>query len=370
MDNLQSRLRSLPPKVAIPFQKLLAAGQLNDQILEDVLDAGRLAGDSSKLIGFTAGMLFMQSQGVPVHDTIAMAKKQGRKINLAWSASRWKSEHDRLSRAEALARLSQEHVAYDVSKFATALPEQFPGYLIRNSRQLGREGLRQRHCVASYHERLQAGECAIAAVFVNKQRWTVQLMATGKEDAPLRIVQIKTRYNVEAPKAVKEVIHRLLGVKYQREVSPANAAAPEGNSYMDNLRAALPVLREHGVESVTVNFDGCGDSGQIDGASYFPEIDPQGITVPVRQGIREFVDGAWIMRYETQALELEDAIQAIAEDYLDETNVNYSDGEGGWGELSIDVAQGTVSLEVNVRYVESNTEFSSKRSIETGEEVD
>lgn len=40
----------------------------------------------------------------------------------------------------------------------------------------------------------------------------------------------------------------------------------------------------------------------------------------------------------------------------------------GYGELLVDVGDGTVTLDVNVRYNESNNEFWPTRDIATGEE--
>jgi hypothetical protein len=98
---INHRLATLPPKVAVPFRQLLAAGQLTEDVLAVVLDAGDLADDPSKLVGFAVGYLHLRSQGVPVNDVVRMAKSQRRRINLAWSAKRWELEHERLSRAEA-----------------------------------------------------------------------------------------------------------------------------------------------------------------------------------------------------------------------------------------------------------------------------
>ena len=85
------------------------------------------------------------------------------------------------------------------------------------------EGLRQRHCVASYHPQLQAGSCAIASVFIDRQRWTVQLLATGKPDMPLSIGQIKTRLNGLPTKEIRDRIHETLGLDpgIQREAAAA-----------------------------------------------------------------------------------------------------------------------------------------------------
>jgi hypothetical protein len=368
MSRVENRLKLLSPKVGIPFQKLLAAGQLNEQVVETVLDAGELAGDTSKLVAFTAGMMYLQSQGVPVHDVIDMAKKQGRRINLGWSGNRWKEEHSRLSQAETLRRLAQENVTYDVSKFSAYLPKCFPGYLIRSSRRLGMEGLRQRHCIANYHDQLLAGHCAIACVFVRKQRWTVQLAVTGNKEVPLRIVQIKTRFNGTPSNDVSIHIHSALQIKqvkasteYETEHTPAE------RTYIENLRRVLPVLRDLGLMQVTVRFDGSGDSGSIDKAEFEPAIKPAGITVPVRRATREFIQGDWRYAYSVEQVSLDAAINDIAHDYLDETGVDWYNNDGGYGDLVIDVAQGTVALAVNVRTSDSHTEYAATKDIETGE---
>lgn len=371
MSDLETRLKNLPPKVGTPLQRLLTAGQINAKIVETVLDAGDLAGgDYPKLLGFTAGMLYLQSQGIPVHDVIAMAKQQGRRINLGWTPNRWKAEHERLSRAEATVRLAEENVAYDVSQFAGLLPNRFAGYLIQNSRRLGMEGLRQRHCVASYHQDLIDRRCAIASVFLDKQRWTVQLMLTGNKEAPLRIVQCRTRYNGSASVQVLNHIHDLLNIKQIKDATPYTRVRNEiSRSYMQNLRAVLPVLREHAVERVAVQFDGSGDSGSIDSIHYEPEIDSRIIEVQVYRVAREFIQNEWRYTRNIERVNLHDAIQEITDDYLEETGVDWYNNEGGFGDLIIDVIEGTVAIEVNVRTAESETAYSATKDIETGEEV-
>lgn len=369
MNEIQARLKALPRKVSVPLEKLLVIGQLDHEIVSTVLDAGELAGDSSKLLGFAAGMVYLKSRNIPVHDVIEMAKKQGRRISLGWSPKRWQEEHDRLSRAETLARLAEQNVEYEVSDYTAHLPARFQGYLIRSSRRLGMEGLRQRHCVASYHQQLLNGHCAIASLFVEGKRWTVQLVATRDESAPLRIVQVKTRYNGLASNEVIKRVHEMLNIKQATEARYERPLHQRESFYMENLRAVLPILRAHGVESVRVTFDGSGDSGSIDGADYDPKIDAEGIRVQMRRTVREFFQGEWRVFPSVEEASLSEAIEDIANDYLQDTRVDWYNDDGGFGSLEIDVVGGTVQLEVNVRYTESNTEFCSNKYIETGEEV-
>lgn len=371
---VEQRLEQLPPKVAVPFRQLLASGQLSEDALAVILDAGEIAGENFKLLGFAVGYLHLRSRSVPVHDVIRMAKAQGRTVNLGWSEKRWKHEHDRLSRAETLTRLAERNVSYDVPRFEALLPKRFDGYLIRSSRRLGMEGLRQCHCVASYHAQLQAGTCAITAVFVNRQRWTVQLTLRNDDlDSPLRIVQIKSRFNEPPSGRVRETIHKVLDIPMpvERGEAEAGGRVEAGSYYMAVLRRVLPVLREHGVEKVTVAFDGSGDEGSIHSLYCEPchseEVLSREIEHPERK--RVFEEGQWFTISEDVLQPVGDAIETLTNDYLEETDIDWYNDDGGFGELVIDVSQGTVSLDVSVRYTDSVHEFYRENDILTGEEL-
>lgn len=335
--------------------------------MSTVLDAGELAGDASKLLAFTAGFAYLRSKGVPVVDVIAMAKAQKRRINLAWSPARWQAEHDRLSRAETLRQLAGVNQGYDLTGYREHLPASFPGYLIGGSRRLGMEGLRQRHCVAGYHERVQRGVCAIATVFVNRQRWTVQLVKTDDPDAPLRIAQIKTRLNGVASIDVRNTIYSLLGIAPPRATSQSTAAGEKQYTYMDNLRRVLPLLREHHVGRVTVRFEGSGDSGNIDDAVYDTEIDDDAINVEINTTKCEWMQDGWIYVQGTATTTLREAIENIAEDYLERTEVNWYNDDGGFGDLVIDVNKGIVEIDVNQRFNQIESAYSEIVDIETAE---
>jgi hypothetical protein len=300
-----------------------------------------------------------------------MAKDQRRNLNLTWSAKRWKAEHDRLSRAGALMRLAAEKVNYDVSRYETLLPKSFPGYLIRTSRRLGMEGLRQRHCVASYHHEVLAGRCAIASVFAAGQRWTVQLIASNDPQRPLRIAQIKTRLNDLPSAAVRDEIHAVLGVRNDHAVGPAPGHDDGDRNYMAQLRQLLPVLRQHRVTRVQVYFDGGGDSGSIASIDYDApdDFDAHAAEAVHEAANPQFENGSWVRQRAPVRGTVHDAIEELTYDYLEETGVDWYNDDGGFGELVIDAVAETVSLEVSVRYTESNTEFTSERCIPTGEEL-
>ena len=189
---IQRQLAALPPKVALPLTQLVKIGQLREQDLRTVLDAGDLTGNHQTLVGFAAGAMGMKAQGVPIADTVSMAKKHGGRIRLDWTPRRWREEHDRLAKVVTLRQFSEENVVYDVEFFMSVLPA-FPGYLIRNSRRLAIVGWHQRHCVASYHSNVMRGNTAFACVFVNNVRWTVALNKTGDTSNPVRIHRFEQR---------------------------------------------------------------------------------------------------------------------------------------------------------------------------------
>ena len=255
----QSRLAKLPPKVALPLTQLVKIGQMREQDLQTVLDAGDLTGNHQTLVGFAAGAMGMMAQGVPIADTVSMAKKHGGRIRLDWSPRRWREEHDRLAKVVTLRQFSEKNVEYDVEYYETALPD-FPGYLIRNSRRLAIIGWHQRHCVASYHSQVMRGLCAFVCVFVNHVRWTVEIHRTEDPFNRIRINQIRTTDNGSPNDETEQKIYEYLGV-------PSGVREP--NSYLQrnheayilrhvtaaNLSKVHQALEEAGIEFVHMNFD-------------------------------------------------------------------------------------------------------------------
>ena len=367
-DILRHRLSLLPRKTRLALQQLYQGALLSPDSLRVILDAGELAGAADRLLAFGVVYGDLRAAGVPVADTLALAKRLGAKISLGWSAKRWKAEHDRLARAETLRRLAAENISYDLSLYDALIDSDFPGYLIRTSRRLGMEGLRQRHCVASYHEQIKAGYCAIAAVFVESQRWTVELRRTGNAAHPLAIGQIRTRRNGIASDSIRDTIYGFFGVPTAAHNGQICYEGSVERVYMENTRRVLPILRLNHVAHVVVGFDGSGDSGSI-GDVWFEggDFDARNTTVDVVTVTRRIVDGQWSFDRTTQPKSAYDAIEEIAYDFLDETGVDWYNNDGGFGDLVIDVENGTITLDVSTRYTESSTAFYSERDILTGD---
>ena len=363
VDAVCARMSTLPAKAAVPLRDLVQRGLLPPSTASVLIDAAELSGDPQHLLGFAVAMLSLQNTGVPVIDTIRMARSQGKRINVCWSAKRWKAEHDRLSRAATVIRLSAANEVYDLAEYEPHLPAAWPGYLVRTSLRLALEGVRQRHCVASRHHAIRKGHCAIAVVFVDRKRWTVELRRAGRSDAPLRIAQIRGHRNAKPGAEVREAVRERLGTLRKRPAAP-----DPGRSYMENLRRVLPVLEEHGAETVYLRFSFGTDGPDFDGRTVMPGNKPTpAVTVPC-----EITQAKVRERYKLepglQDVPAAAALDEIALDYLDETGLEaeYFE-EGGHGTLTIHVARGRVDMEIRVYEVESRQAFYRETEIDTDE---
>ena len=257
---IQRRLAALPPKVAQPLTHLVKIGQMKEQDIKTVLDAGDITGNTHTLVGFAAGAMGLKAQHVPVADTVAMAKKLGRKIRLDWSPRRWREEHDRMAKAVTLRQFSEENVDYDVEFFASELPKKYPGYIIRNSRRLATVGWYQRHCVASYHPRCAEGAIAFVCVFVDNTRWTVELKRTGHPECPIRINQIRTTDNRSPEPPTEKKIYEHLGLdeneyEYDEYLLRRLEEHQLRQITVANLSRVHQALAEAGVEYVYMYYD-------------------------------------------------------------------------------------------------------------------
>ncbi len=373
-QNIDSRLSKLPNKIKHPLTVLYNAKQIDELVLSDILDAGECANDSSRLLAFAVSYLTFQRRSIPVGDCIRMAKQQARRVNLGWSENRWKEEHNRLSRSATLAQLAKINMLYNIDQFAVHLPHSWKGYLIKNSRRLGMEGLRQRHCVASYHPQIYNGLTAIAVVFIQKKRWTVQLSLTHNNDSPLAITQIKSLLNSTPDIETKKCIHQQLNIPLELPKNTIQHDNQQECRHLQNLRTLLPILREQGITSIRVTFDGSGDSGCIDGIETEPldiALDESRlVTIITNQVYHD--SHQWKERCNETQISLKEAIHNITYDYLEETGVNWYDDDGGYGIFEIDVCEGTTSMDVNIRYIETHSEnaYYQESDIINGNEIE
>jgi hypothetical protein len=125
-----------------------------------------------------------------------------------------------------------------------------------------------------------------------------------------------------------------------------------------------------------VTFDGGSDEGSIEtidyggnGSADMTDIDGSEIEVEIESSHRELDHDRWVSVRSIKRHSLDSAIEELTNDYLEETGVDWSTDDGGYGELSIDVTQGSVRLQVNTRYYETSIGHFSTRDILTGREI-
>ncbi len=352
-------ISDFPQKLKAPLTGLYKRKVLDDSMLEIIADAAALTTPDIQILPFALGALHMRQNAVPVADTLRMAREQGRKVNLHWSAKRWKIEHDRLSRFATLNRLSEAATIYDLNNFKELLPRTFNGYLIPTSRRLGAEGLRQCHCVASWHDRIRAGRTAIASIFVNQRRFTVELFLTEFPRKKVNIGQVRGRFNRLPTKNESNAIYGMLGIEQAIYTEVQNSSAD--NYHILNLGRVIPVLQRHSINKVVVKFDGSGDSGCIDEVIFYAadeEItNPPLEEVSIRYNSSRFENGHWMRMVEDKVIPLSNAIDDIVDDWLSSTSVDWYNNAGGFGDCIIDVENGELQLDVSVRVTESELAY-------------
>lgn len=121
-----------------------------------------------------------------------------------------------------------------------------------------------------------------------------------------------------------------------------------------NKQVLFDQLVRLGIHTVTVRFDGYGDSGQIeeieavDAASKPVSMLPP-TSLPIKTAL---ADGSG---FDERYCTLNDAIETMVYDWLEETHAGWEDGEGAYGSFVFTVPDRCVTLEHNVRFVDAET---------------
>jgi NAD-specific glutamate dehydrogenase len=125
---------------------------------------------------------------------------------------------------------------------------------------------------------------------------------------------------------------------YQTALTSANAS---------NQATVFEALATAGIQSVIVEFDGEGDSGQIESMQAYVGERP----VPIPQSVltmRHIVWGATSER--TMELSLSEAVETLCYSFLTQEHDGWENNEGAYGEFAFDVQARTIELEHNARY--------------------
>lgn len=117
-----------------------------------------------------------------------------------------------------------------------------------------------------------------------------------------------------------------------------------------NKAALFGVLAAAGIETVTVTFDGYGDSGQIENI----EARAGAETISLPSDPIEIARTTWgNPEIERLTQTVQEAIETLVYDFLRQVHAGWEINDGAYGEFTFDVAERTVKLDYNERYIES-----------------
>ena len=112
----------------------------------------------------------------------------------------------------------------------------------------------------------------------------------------------------------------------------------------------MAVLSSAGVTGLTVSFDGYGDEGQIHSIrAVAGEVEVDLPTTPLKVQVTHFHFEA----VSSEVRPLPEAIEALVYGFLRKTNMGWENNEGAFGEVIILVAEASIRLEFNERFVET-----------------
>jgi hypothetical protein len=118
-----------------------------------------------------------------------------------------------------------------------------------------------------------------------------------------------------------------------------------------NKDTLFDALARAGITSVIVNFDGYGDSGQVE------RIDVQAGEAEAKlpEDKIEFIEPVFgdPEKVERSTHTVSDAIETLVYAFLEETNGGWEDNDGAYGDFTFDVGKRTITLDYNQRYSES-----------------
>jgi hypothetical protein len=115
----------------------------------------------------------------------------------------------------------------------------------------------------------------------------------------------------------------------------------------ENKAALFEALAQVGITTVLVEFDGYGDSGQIEDISAHagPDI---AVNLPERNVEIDRVEyGSLEIVRET--FTVKEAFERLVYDFLEETHGGWEDNQGAYGDFLFDVAERTITLNYNER---------------------
>ena len=114
-----------------------------------------------------------------------------------------------------------------------------------------------------------------------------------------------------------------------------------------NKTAIFDALERAGISTLTIEFDGYGDSGQVNDIRANDLCDLPDLKL-------EYINAPWGDELiQAAQVSLREAAENMAYDLLGDTHCGWQDGEGAYGDFAFDVAARAIRLEYSQRYTGS-----------------
>ena len=131
----------------------------------------------------------------------------------------------------------------------------------------------------------------------------------------------------------------------------AAAAALRADALPLNKSALFAALAAAAIQTVVIEFDGCGDSGQLENIT---GLDAENAEIPLPE---ENIEMREVQFEGPRTLVVKrpvrDVLETLAYDFLEQTHYGWENGDGGHGEFTFDVATRSITLDYNERFTDS-----------------
>lgn len=122
--------------------------------------------------------------------------------------------------------------------------------------------------------------------------------------------------------------------------------AARHEAYIQNRRIVFDALSRSDLASITVSFNGEGDSGQIEDISVSPEEHAAPLDIPAKMMTVPW-PGCELV---SELHPLREIIEDVCYAALSETHGGWENNDGAYGDFTFDVPHRTIKLEFNERY--------------------
>lgn len=113
----------------------------------------------------------------------------------------------------------------------------------------------------------------------------------------------------------------------------------------------LPILREHGIIRVEIDYDGGGDEGSVGAVTAYAGEEE----VALPETLCDHHSVHYGGDIQSRAVQLEDAMSSFADNAVCTYHSGWENGEGAYGTVTIDVPTGTVRLSHHSRFIDYDT---------------